>query len=293
MAKARKFLLDFGMHITQEDANRIYFRGYGPDQYVYICEKSDKPEFRGACFEVQTRGDLDLAAKRFGVEVKKVTALGGGYKVTIKDPDNLPFHLIYGQAPAETGKLPEKIVSNFPNPDDKPRKGTFLRFNEGPASVHKLGHYGQNCTNFQRTYEFYAGNFNFKPSDILYDDEGKDVAGFFHLDQGETFVDHHCFFVQEKLPVHVHHCSFEIHDFDTQLLGHQHLEKQGYKLCWGVGRHILGSQIFDYWYDVHGFMVEHYADGDLVNSKNPIGRSPAADEMLYTWGPELPSTFLD
>jgi hypothetical protein len=60
-----------------------------------------------------------------------------------------------------------------------------------------------------------------------------------------------------------------------------------------VGRHILGSQIFDYWYDVHGFMIEHYADGDLVNDKNPIGRGPAEDEMLYVWGPDVPETFLD
>lgn len=34
---------------------------------------------------------------------------------------------------------------------------------------------------------------------------------------------------------------------DTQLLGHYYLEKQGWKNCWGVGRHLLGSQIFDYW----------------------------------------------
>jgi Glyoxalase/Bleomycin resistance protein/Dioxygenase superfamily len=293
MTKIKKFLLDFGMHVVQEDDNRIYFRGYGPDQYVYICEKSDKPEFRGGCFETETREDLNAAAKKFGVEVKKINAPGGGYKVTIADPDGFPLHLIHGQTPAETGKLPEKIVSNFPSADDKPRKGTFLRFQPGPASVHKLGHFGVNCTDFNKTFEFYCYNFTFKPSDILYTPDGRDVAGFFHLDRGETFVDHHSFFVQEKPPVHVHHCSFEIHDFDTQLLGHQWLEKQGYKLSWGVGRHILGSQIFDYWYDVHGFMIEHYADGDLVNAKNPIGRNPAEDEMLYVWGPDVPSTFLD
>jgi hypothetical protein len=45
----------------------------------------------------------------------------------------------------------------------------------------------------------------------------------------------------------VHHSSFEVHDMDTQLLGHDWLEEQGWKNCWGVGRHFLGSQIFDYW----------------------------------------------
>jgi hypothetical protein len=55
---------------------------------------------------------------------------------------------------------------------------------------------------------------------------------------------------------HVHHCSFEVHDFDTQLLGHKWLAAKGYKSVWGVGRHILGSQIFDYWWDTSNYMVE-------------------------------------
>lgn len=46
---------------------------------------------------------------------------------------------------------------------------------------------------------------------------------------------------------HVHHSSFEVHDMDIQALGHQWLKNKGYELEWGVGRHVLGSQIFDYW----------------------------------------------
>ena len=45
----------------------------------------------------------------------------------------------------------------------------------------------------------------------------------------------------------MHHSSFEVHDFDIQSLGHQWLRDKGYDLVWGVGRHVLGSQIFDYW----------------------------------------------
>jgi len=92
---------------------------------------------------------------------------------------------------------------------------------------------------------------------------------------------------------HVHHSSFEVHDFDTQLLGHKWLAKKNYKPVWGVGRHILGSQIFDYWWDTSKFMIEHYTDGDTVNNKTPIGFGPAGSESLAVWGPELPLDFLD
>lgn len=61
-------------------------------------------------------------------------------------------------------------------------------------------------------------------------------------------VDHHCFFFFQGPECHVHHSSFETVDFDTQLLGHDWLREKGYENCWGVGRHIMGSQIFDYWY---------------------------------------------
>jgi hypothetical protein len=133
------------------------------------------------------------------------------------------------------------------------------------------------------------------PTDFLYvEKEGKkqNVALFAHIDRGNDYVDHHSFFMSTNPTTHVHHCSFEVHDFDTQKLGHQWLADKGYKSVWGVGRHILGSQIFDYWWDTTGNMIEHYADGDLVNDQTPIGYGPAGDESLAVWGPEVPAWFL-
>lgn len=40
-------------------------------------------------------------------------------------------------------------------------------------------------------------------------------------------------------------------------------------------------------------MIEHYADGDLINEDTPIHYVAAGDESLAVWGPELPKTFLD
>jgi len=81
-------------------------------------------------------------------------------------------------------------------------------------------------------------------------------------------------------------------------------------LVWGVGRHVMGSQIFDYWYDPSKFMLEHYGksslciatlesvaneivvDGDLVDETTPTSRSEAGPDNLHVWGPPLPPTFL-
>lgn len=178
--------------------------------------------------------------------------------------------------------------------------GQYQRFRQGPAMVHKLGHYGYLTTMFDEDIEFYTTYFNFVPSDILYEeaDSQIDTLVFMHLDKGKEYVDHHTlFFARVQNPDsaltesrhRLHHCSFEVDDFDTQLLGHEYLLQKGYTPVWGVGRHILGSQIFDYWKDPSGFTVEHYADGDVVNVDNGTGRQKSEGAAsMYIWGPVRP-----
>lgn len=150
---------------------------------------------------------------------------------------------------------------------------------------------------FDTEIKWYTSNFNFVPSNILHhwDFDNIDVLTFMHLDLGKEFSDHHCLFLQRAAPnvkkSYVHHTSYEIADFDTQLIGHEWLAKQGWKSVWGVGRHILGSQIFDYWKDASGFMIEHYADGDLVNEDTPMTRAVVGP--ISIWGPELPKNFVE
>ncbi|POR38184.1 Uncharacterized protein TPAR_01613, partial [Tolypocladium paradoxum] len=153
----------------------------------------------------------------------------------------------------------------------------------GPAPVHKLGHFGMCVTDFAKTYSFYTSRFNFAPSDLVYDENNRDVTTFLHLDRGSELVDHHCFFFFEGPKCHVHHSSFETFDFDTQLLGHDHLRERGYENCWGVGRHIMGSQIFDYWYDPSRFILEHYVDGDLVDATYQPNRTKVGPGNLHVW----------
>lgn len=159
-----------------------------------------------------------------------------------------------------------------------------------------MGHFGLCTQQFGALLEFYTNIFNIVPTDLLHvdkDGQKMPVTAFMHLDLGETHVDHHSFFLSANpTSAHVHHASFEVHDYDAQQLGHQWLAQKGYKLAWGVGRHVLGSQIFDYWWDVSGNMVEHYTDGDLVNRDTPVGHSNAGSGSLAIWGPEVPKAFL-
>ncbi|KAI1609052.1 trihydroxytoluene oxygenase [Exophiala viscosa] len=311
LAVITTFLRDFGMHVTKKSDNERWFRGYGPDQYVYYAKQGPK-KYLGAAFQVESREELEKLLNlpgstvlTDGIEEMK-DAPGGGYIVTIADPEGFPVSFVYGQAEVkEERKKPAKLLIN--DEVDKPRQKAFQRFEPGPAEVHKLGHFGLNVQDFPAQMDWYTRHFNLLPSDILYvplekiDPETgkparKEVALFAMIDRGQDLTDHHTFFMttlSDGVEKHVHHSSFEVHDFDTQLLGHHWLAEKKYESVWGVGRHILGSQIFDYWWDVNGFMVEHYADGDLVNEDTPVGYGPAANEGLAVWGPEVPGAFLE
>lgn len=76
-------------------------------------------------------------------------------------------------------------------------------------------------SDFQRTHDFYTKYFNLKATDLLTAPDGTYVAGFFHVDREEEWVDHHTFFFSAN-PTRVgpHHCSFEVHDPDIQAIGH-------------------------------------------------------------------------
>jgi hypothetical protein len=281
--------------VTRKDADRIYYKGYGTDPFVYCAIQGTKNEFGGAAFTVESLEDLELASRTLpsATPVHALDAPGDGKRVTFKDPvDGFLFHLVYDQTPIErSGDLP---VLDYNHPQTKHRPVNHVqRFKHGPAAIHKIGHFGCCVTNFPKTYDFYTTRFNFKASDIMYDPAtGNNNTAFLHLDRGKEQVDHHSFFFFEGPKFHVHHSSYEVHDFDAQGLGHQWLQDKGYDLVWGIGRHVLGSQIFDYWWDTSRFMVEHYTDGDLVDEDSPTHREAARPGGLHIWGPPLPPTFL-
>ncbi|KAH7094882.1 Glyoxalase/Bleomycin resistance protein/Dihydroxybiphenyl dioxygenase [Paraphoma chrysanthemicola] len=303
---AASFLDDFGLFVVQRDDSKIYYAGYGQDPYCYVAiqSKEKKRKFLGGTFVVASRADLLAAASHpNATPIVNESGPGKGEKVSITDPNGQLVNFIFGQevkTPAPTLEITRETNTETPQPNfayQKARQGEFRRFKAGPSPVHKLGHYGYNvpAERFEETFDFYTKLINLKPTDSVYDPETNvDKTVFMHIDLGDTFSDHHSFFLNcaPKPTAHVHHASFEVNDFDTQSLGHNWLQKKGWVNCWGIGRHVLGSQIFDYWFDASGNILEHYCDGDLVNNKTPWARAAEAPDSLYIWGPNIPLGFV-
>ena len=76
------------------------------------------------------------------------------------------------------------------------------------------------------------------------------------------------------------------------MAGHHHLKSvDKYPHEWGIGRHLLGSQMYDYWRDAYGFTHEHWTDGDFLDSSHPPEKTPFRDTIMAQYGPFAPSSF--
>lgn len=104
---AKAFMHDFGFQETETIGKTTYFRGYGTEPFVLAIEASDKTEFGGAAFAVESEEDLVFASKSLPASAKPsdvydLKTPGGGKGVTFYDPvDGFPFHLVHGQTPVE------------------------------------------------------------------------------------------------------------------------------------------------------------------------------------------------
>jgi len=92
----------------------------------------------------------------------------------------------------------------------------------------------------------------------------------------------------------LNHVSFEVRDVDDVMIGHEYLKaKNKYKHVWGIGRHVLGSQIYDYWADPWGRVHEHWTDTDILNATAPANQISAEDGLKSQWGQIIPPEFIE
>ena len=101
------------------------------------------------------------------------------------------------------------------------------------------------------------------------------------------------FFLLRHEKTGLNHLSFVVQDIDDVCIGHDYLTQCGYEHMWGIGRHVLGSQVYDYWSDPWGRTHEHWADSDRLNIRNGSNLVPAEEALVSQWGGPPPEKLLN
>ncbi|HUB94744.1 MAG TPA: VOC family protein [Stellaceae bacterium] len=287
---AEQFLTDFGMVRAARTSRTLYMRGTDPQHHLHITELGD-PKFIGFAFHAASAEDLAAVAKLPGASgIEHLDEPGGGQRVRLSDPDGWQVEVIWGLEPAAALPLRETPL-NLGN-DRTARAGTLIRPKRGPSQVMRMGHGVIVSKDIHKSLAWYRDTLGLLKSDEVYRGDPSHLVGSFNrCDRGEEFVDHHVFFCIGGDTAGLNHFSFEVRDVDDVMLGHEHLQSKGYEHMWGIGRHHLGSQIFDYWCDPWRRVHEHWTDSDRINIHHEPTLVPAGIGTRGPWGQPAPEKF--
>ena len=150
-------------------------------------------------------------------------------------------------------------------------------------------------TKYLEALNWYCDHLGMIVSDFLYYRGRRNrgpVMSFIRCDRGQTPADHHTLAIALGPSNRYIHSAYQVSDIDAMGAGVHYLAELGYHRSWGIGRHIQGSQIFDYWRDPDGFLVEHDSDGDMFDSTVEPGWAHFTASGLSQWGPPITKDFL-
>lgn len=293
LSRAAAFARAFGFQTAATTPDELHLRGSDAGGPCVIIRRGPETRFRGFAFRADDEADLLRLADKTGSAPARLPDSIGGQAVSLVDPSGTPVKVVAGlhELPALPGQQPH--VFNFGQ--ELKRANDTQRPPREPARVQRLGHVVLSSTKYIETLNWYLGHFGLIVSDFLYYDGQRErgpTMSFIRCDRGSTPTDHHTMAMALGPANRYVHSAYQVSDLDALAAGGEYLRERGYFRSWGIGRHIQGSQLFDYWRDPDGFLVEHFTDGDMFDNTVEPGWAPFTASGLAQWGPPASNDFL-
>ncbi|MGZ5268973.1 MAG: VOC family protein [Ramlibacter sp.] len=286
-----RFWSDFGFAIASATAERVVARGTAAGPCLAVASRGAADRFVGPAFAMSNDTDLAAYERAFGGRWLDAAQLpAGGRGIEVLDPSGRPVWLLQGQD--ESLPLPNRApVHPLTNTAaHTARVNAPVRTPIEPARVVRLGHLVLQTVDFAGMANWYMRVLGLIPTDVQYLADGSPALAFMRLDMRDTPADHHTLVLVGALEERYEHSAYEVVDLDALGQGQQVLRAHGWRHLWGIGRHVLGSQLFDYWQDPDGFEYEHYTDGDVFTADVETGYTPLEFGSLWAWGPDAPAS---
>ncbi|MEU9573416.1 VOC family protein [Streptomyces massasporeus] len=291
--RAEVFARDFGFGIAARTESELWLRGTFPGSPCMVIRRGRSSRFIGPAFRAAERADLDRLARATGCDVRDADVPGGGKVVGLLDPSGFPVRVVH--CGEQLSPLPEQqsLLLNFGTA--RRRTNATQRPPREPSRIQRLGHLVLETRVFARALDWYLDTLGMIVSDFLFLDGQRErgpVMAFIRCDLGSVPADHHTLAMHLGPGTGYVHSAYQVTDLDSIAAGGEYLKERGYQRSWGIGRHIQGSQLFDYWRDPDHFMLEHFADGDLFSCDIEPGWAAFSTSGLAQWGPPATRDFL-
>lgn len=282
LASAEKFYTTFGLDVRRT-GDRLELRTFGHEHiWAYIYQANGVKKLQYVSFGVYPD---DLAAfseraERLGI-AGRPHSLSEGEGLWLTGPDGIPIHLEIADkvspcSATEPSVEGPRVVGQGAAPSRS--KATQVR----PRYLSHILLFSPDVT---RMVDFCKSVLGLRLSD-----HSGDLIAFLHTPHGS---DHHLVAFAKSSGPGLHHSSWDVGSVDEVGRGAEQMRNAGWAEGWGVGRHVLGSNFFNYVKDPWGSFCEYSCGIDYV----PAGLEwPAQDhppeDSLYVWGPSVPSDFI-
>jgi hypothetical protein len=293
LAASERFAHAFGFSTVSRTAHELQLRGTDTGAPCVIIRQGPRSRYVGAAFRAADSTDVLRLAGAAGTNVEKLPESLGGLGVHLTDPSGVMVRVVadtHELAPLPT--QPTQVLNFGP---DVQRANNTQRPPREPARIQRLGHVVLQSNRYVETLNWYLQHLGLIVSDFKYYQGQRDrgpTMSFIRCDRGTTPTDHHTLAMMLGPSNRYVHSAYQVADLDALAAGGEYLKERGFRRSWGIGRHIEGSQIFDYWRDADGLLVEHFADGDMFDYTLEPGWSPMTASGLAQWGPPATKDFL-
>ncbi|MGW5517562.1 VOC family protein [Nocardia africana] len=291
--RAETFAHAFGFATATRTADELQLRGTDPGAPCVLIRRGDRSRFVGPAFRAADSADLLRLAAATGTRVEPLPESLGGLTVDLVDPSRLRVRVVAETHELEALPAQPPHIFNFGH--EVARVNATQRPPRAPARVRRLGHVVIQSTRYRETLDWYLRNLGLIVSDFHFypgQRERGPVMSFIRCDRGSVPTDHHTLALTLGPSNRYVHSAYQVADLDALAAGGEYLRERGYRRSWGIGRHVQGSQIFDYWRDPDGFLVEHFSDGDMFDCTLEPGWAPMSASGLAQWGPPVTKDFL-
>lgn len=217
-------------------------RASGSEHHVVSLRQSNVARMGGISFAVDNREAVDFfyrKAQVSGVSILKAPCelpadKGGGYGVCLEGPEGLRLTISADIA----------LLEVLSGDSSKPIK---------------LTHVVINAADMPALSRFFREFLGFQPSDTTH------IMEFTRCPSGGQATDHHTVALAHGDCLSLNHAAFEMSDINGLMYGAGRLIENGYDIEWGLGRHGPGNNVFTYYIDPDGFVIEYTTEMEKIN----------------------------
>jgi catechol 2,3-dioxygenase-like lactoylglutathione lyase family enzyme len=221
----------WGLEVVARHHGVVYLRGSGSDHHVLALYQSARPELGAVTFRAASAQDFDSIAVQVVRQGGRVIAPAapngapdGGTIMTVRGPEGGLLRFVHGDA----------VHAAKPPVDDRPER---------------LTHVNLNCVDADATAAFYEKALGFRLTDRT------KLMAFVRCNS-----DHHAVVLADASVNGLNHVAFLMPSLEGVMRGAGRMIDNGFPIAWGVGRHGPGDNVFAYFIDPVGFVIEYTAE---------------------------------